>query len=65
MCAGAIAHARIGRLYYGASDPKSGGVAQGARVFARAQTHHVPEVYDGLSEAACAALLKRFFEGKR
>ena len=65
MCAGAIAHARLARLYYGASDPKSGGVAHGARVFARDQTHHVPEVYDGISEAACAAVLKRFFEEKR
>src|SRR6056297_2687510 len=48
MCAGAIAAARIARLYYGAEDPKSGGVACGARVFTRAQSHHFPEIYDGI-----------------
>ena len=51
MCAAAISNARIARLYYGAADPKSGGVAQGARVFDHPQCHHVPEVYDGLGEA--------------
>ncbi|QUJ77024.1 tRNA adenosine(34) deaminase TadA [Sulfitobacter albidus] len=65
MCAGAIAAARIARLYYGASDPKSGGVAQGARVFAHPQTHHVPEIYDGLCERDCAALLSTFFAARR
>ncbi|WP_424987820.1 nucleoside deaminase [Microbulbifer sp. S227A] len=65
MCAAAIAFARIGRLYYGASDPKSGGVAHGARVYQHAQTHHVPEVYDGLAEAECAELLRRFFANRR
>ncbi len=65
MCAAAIAFARIGRLYYGASDPKSGGVAHGARVFDHAQTHHVPEVYDGLAEAESADLLRRFFADRR
>jgi tRNA(Arg) A34 adenosine deaminase TadA len=65
MCAAAIATARIARLYYGASDPKSGGVAQGARVFAHAQAHHAPEVYDGIGEAESAALLKAFFADKR
>ncbi|MDD9722855.1 nucleoside deaminase [Sulfitobacter sp. PR48] len=65
MCAAALASARIARLYYGASDPKSGGVAQGARVFAHAQCHHVPEVYDGIDAAAAEALLKAFFAQKR
>ncbi|MBK0326747.1 nucleoside deaminase [Rhodobacteraceae bacterium F11138] len=65
MCAAAIAAARIARLYYGASDPKSGGVAHGARVFDHRQTHHVPEVYDGLAEAESAALLRRFFAQRR
>ena len=65
MCAAAIAAARIGRLYYGASDPKSGGVAQGARVFCHPQCHHVPEVYDGIAAAECEAVLKGFFAARR
>ena len=65
MCAAAISAARIARLYYGASDPKSGGVAFGARVFSHPQCHHVPEVYDGLSEAEASALLLGFFADRR
>ena len=65
MCAGAIAAARIERLYYGASDPKSGGVASGARVFYHPQCHHVPEVFDGIAERDAAALLRDFFACKR
>jgi len=65
MCAGAIAHARIARLYFGASDPKSGGVLSGARVFEHPQSHHSPDVYDGIDEAACADLLRAFFETRR
>lgn len=65
MCAAAIAAARIGRLYYGAADPKSGGVAQGARVFSHPQCHHAPEVYDGIGADAAEGLLKDFFAARR
>ncbi|MCC5957467.1 MAG: nucleoside deaminase [Natronohydrobacter sp.] len=61
MCAAAISNARIARLYYGASDPKSGGVGQGPRIFAHPQCHHVPEVYDGIAAGEAAALLQAFF----
>ena len=64
-CAGAISAARIARLYYGAADPKSGGVAQGPRVFDHAQAHHKPEVYGGIAERAAADLLKGFFAERR
>jgi cytidine deaminase len=65
MCAGAISLARIRRLYYGAADPKTGGVDHGARVFAHPTCHHAPEVYGGISEAECAALLRKFFQARR
>jgi cytidine deaminase len=65
MCAAAISFARIGRLYFGAEDPKSGGVLHGARVFTHPQCHHVPEVYDGIGGGEAAALLKEFFGGRR
>ena len=65
MCAGAISLARIRRLYYGAADPKTGGVDHGARVFAHPTCHHAPEVYGGIAEAECAALLRRFFQTRR
>lgn len=65
ICAGTIAAARIARVYYGASDPKSGGVAHGARVFAHPQAHHVPEVYDGIAAGEAEALLKSFFAERR
>ena len=65
MCAAAISNARIARIYYGASDPKSGGVAQGPRIFDHSQCHHKPEVYDGISEKDCAELLIAFFANKR
>ena len=65
MCAAAIGFARIRRLYYGASDPKSGGVAQGPRVFAHPQCHHVPEIYDGIGGDAAAKLLREFFAARR
>ncbi len=65
MCAGAISLARIRRLYYGAPDPKAGGVDHGARVFTHPTCHHAPEVYGGIAEAECAALLRRFFQARR
>ena len=65
MCAMAISAARIGRLYYAASDPKSGGVEQGPRIFSHPQCHHKPEVYGGIGEAESAALLRKFFAGRR
>jgi tRNA(Arg) A34 adenosine deaminase TadA len=65
MCAGAISHARISRLYYGASDPKGGGVEQGARVFAQPQCLHVPEIYSQIGERESAALLRGFFAERR
>lgn len=65
MCAAAISFARFRRLYFGADDPKSGGVAHGARVFSHPQCHHVPEVYDGIAARECAALLAAFFERLR
>jgi len=65
ICAGAISAARIARVYYGASDPKSGGLGQGPRVFSHPQCHHVPEVYDGIGEVESEALLKAFFAERR
>ena len=65
MCAGAIVHARIARLYYGASDPKGGGVEHGARVFDQPQCLHRPEVYGGIGEIEAAALLREFFAQRR
>ena len=65
MCAGAIAHARIARLYYAAPDPKGGGVDHGPRVFAQPTCHHRPEVYSGLGEDQASAQLRAFFAAKR
>ena len=65
MCATAISAARIARLYYGAGDPKSGGVAHGARVFSHPQCHHAPDVYDGIAAAEAESLLTGFFRSKR
>ena len=65
MCAGAIAHARIARLYYAASDPKGGAVEHGARVFDQPQTLHGPEVYSGMGEEEAANLLRGFFRERR
>jgi tRNA(adenine34) deaminase len=65
MCAAAISHARLRRVYYAASDPKSGGVEHGARVFQHATCHHAPEIYAGLGEVEAKALLRDFFAGLR
>ena len=65
MCAGAVAFARIRRLYYGAPDPKGGAVDNGVKFFASSSCHHRPEVYGGLAEAEASALLKSFFQEKR
>jgi cytidine deaminase len=65
MCAGVIGAARIRVLYYGAADQKSGGVGQGPRVFSHPQSHHSPEVFDGIDGVECAALLKAFFSHLR
>ncbi|MEM1132682.1 MAG: nucleoside deaminase [Pseudomonadota bacterium] len=65
MCTGAIAHARIRRLYYGASDPKGGAVEHGPRLFSQPTVHHRPEVYTGIAEEEAAELLRAFFAEKR
>ena len=65
MCAGAIAHARIKRLYYGASDAKGGAVEHGPKLFAQPTVHHRPEVYSGIAADESAALLTSFFAARR
>lgn len=65
MCAGAISHARIARLYYAAADPKGGAVDHGARVFQHEQCLHAPEVYAGMGEDEASALLRGFFQARR
>ncbi|MGB6538732.1 MAG: nucleoside deaminase [Xanthobacteraceae bacterium] len=65
MCAGALAFARIRRLYYGAVDLKGGGVDNGVKFFSSPSCHHRPEVYGGLAEAEASALLKEFFRDRR
>jgi len=65
MCAAAMSFARIRRLYFGAADPKGGAVEHGVRFFSAPTCHHRPEVYGGINESECAALLKGFFEARR
>ena len=65
MCAGAISHARLRRLYYGADDPKGGAVAHGPLFFAQPTCHHRPEIYAGIGEAEAGALLRDFFRERR
>ncbi|WP_230771520.1 nucleoside deaminase [Sphingomonas sp. Leaf4] len=65
MCAGAIAHARIARLYYAASDPKGGAVEHGPRFFTQPTCHHRPDIYGGIAERESADLLRTFFAGRR
>jgi tRNA(adenine34) deaminase len=65
MCAAAISFARLRRLYFGAGDPKGGGVEHGARIFSQPTCHHAPEVYGGIEEVRAGALLREFFESRR
>ena len=65
MCAQAISFARLRRVYYGAADPKGGGVDHGPRIFAQPTCHHRPEVYGGIDEAPAALLLRDFFRDRR
>jgi tRNA(adenine34) deaminase len=65
MCAAAISFARIRRLYWGAADPKGGGVEHGARIFSQPTCHHAPELYGGIEEVRAAALLRDFFARRR
>jgi tRNA(adenine34) deaminase len=65
MCAGAMALARVSRLYFAAPDPKGGGVLHGPRLFAQPTCHHAPEVYSGMGEAEAGDLLKAFFRERR
>ena len=65
MCAGAISHARIARLYYAVGDAKGGAIEQGPRLFAQPQCLHRPDIYGGLAEAEASALLRDFFAARR
>jgi tRNA(adenine34) deaminase len=65
MCAAALSFTRIRRLYFGAPDPKGGAIEHGVRFFSAATCHHRPEVYGGINETECAALLKDFFQARR
>jgi tRNA(adenine34) deaminase len=65
MCAAAMSFARIRRLYFGAGDPKGGAVEHGVRYFSHITCHHRPEVYGGINESECAALLRNFFAARR
>ena len=65
MCAAVISFARLRRLYFGAFDPKSGGVEHGGRFFTQATCHHAPEVYGGIGESAARSLLQDFFQKRR
>ena len=65
MCAQAAAFARVSRLYFGAGDPKGGGVVHGPRIFSQPTCHHRPDIYDGIGETEAAALLKEFFVRRR
>ncbi len=65
MCAAAISFARLRRVYYGAEDPKGGGVDNGVRFFHQPTCHHAPDVYSGLSGQSAADILRAFFAGRR
>jgi tRNA(Arg) A34 adenosine deaminase TadA len=65
MCAQAIAFARVRRVYYGAADPKGGGIEHGPRIFSQPTCHHRPEIYAGIAEQAASQLLRDFFRERR
>jgi tRNA(adenine34) deaminase len=65
MCAGAVALARIARLYFGAADPKGGAVLHGPRLFGQPTCHHAPEVYPGIGEEEAGEMLRAFFRERR
>lgn len=65
MCAQAIAFSRVGRLVYGASDPKGGGVEYGPQIFRQPTCHHAPEIMSGIGQEEAAVLLQRFFQARR
>ncbi len=65
LCAGALARARIGRLYFAAPDPKGGAILHGPRLFAQPTCHHAPEVYSGMGEAEAGEMLRAFFRKRR
>ena len=65
MCAQAISFARIRRLYWGAADPKGGGIEHGPRIFDQPTCHHKPELYPGIAEAEAGELLRAFFRERR
>ena len=65
MCAGAVSHARLRRVIYGAYDPKGGGVDHGAKVFSQPTCHHRPDLYPGVGEVEAAGLLRAFFRERR
>jgi tRNA(adenine34) deaminase len=65
MCATASAHAKVGEIYFGAYDVKSGGTVNGARIFNQQTCHHKPEIYGGIMEGVCQGLLREFFQKKR
>lgn len=65
MCATALSFARIRRIYFGAYDPKGGGVEHGPKIFDHATCHHKPEVYGGIDEQICGDILRDFFKSRR
>ena len=65
MCAMAAAHAKIGKIIFGAYDPKGGGIDHGARIFTQPTCHHLPEIIGGVMEAECGEVLREFFRGRR
>lgn len=65
MCAAAISFARIGTVYFGATDPKSGGITSGVDLYSHSQIHHKPQIISGILEEDCASILREFFKARR